>query len=699
MSNTPKTIDQWLDEVDYKYLNSPDYSPSPFALKVLNFIKLITEGEKTNKTPPVHLAMLDKLQFRNSNYIVNLACRGIAKTTLFGEYLPLYLACFGVLPKVGEIDFMMYVAGSVENGAKTLRQNLESRYNNSHNLQVLLPEAKFTDSQIEFKNKDGRPFMIKLFGVTAGIRGQKAYGKRPQLCHARGTWVKTESGWHPVEEYPKQAEARVDTGIKVRVATELDAEVVTREHRYWVASLVQKVEYRSHSKGTRRVFRRFWIEPRWVEAQDLKTGQEIEPSVNQTDYIVGPTHPGIETTTHIDSSDCLVRKGGLYKRVTLVEATRDYYEFIPIETPSHKYETAFGISHNCIIDDVFTDEAARSEAVRQVISDTIYNGVVNAMDPTGSLIVLNGTPFNKQDILIQAVESGAWDVNVYPVCERFPCSPEEFSGAWPDRFSYKFVKERYDLAIKTGKKSSFFQELMLRLTSAEDRLVQDEDIGWYERKIIIGNLAYYNIFITTDFATSSKNTADFSVISVWALNSNGDWFWIDGICKKQTMDANIEDLFTFVTKYRVQSVGVEVTGQQGAFIAWLKKEQISRNIFFSFASGVNSTIEGIRPTVDKLARFNMVVPLFKMHKMNFPKEWRQQAIMKEFMGEISMVTADGIKGHDDCLDTISMLAQMKTWKPTVAPPALGSKKPKEPDVYSDEWVEEEPTTRWDSYIV
>ena len=73
--------------------------------------------------------------------------------------------------------------------------------------------------------------------------------------------------------------------------------------------------------------------------------------------------------------------------------------------------------------------------------------------------------------------------------------------------------------------------------------------------------------------------------------------------------------------------------------------------------------------------------------------------MKEFMGEISMVTADGIKGHDDCLDTISMLAQMKTWKPSVAPPSLGSQKTKAPDVYTDSWEEEEPTTRWDSYIV
>lgn len=538
-----KTVDQWLDGVDYGYLNSSAYVPSPFSLQVLNFIKSINTDGVINKTPAVHLAMLDKLVTRKGNFIVNLAHRGLAKTTLFGEYLPLYLAVFHELPKVGYINFMMYIAGSVENGAKSLRQNLENRYWASEFLQKLLPPSgvKFTDAQIEFTNLKGQKFMLKLFGVTSGIRGQKAYGDRPQLC---------------------------------------------------------------------------------------------------------------------------------------------------------------------VIDDVFTDEAARSQAVRDVIKDTVYNGVMNAMDPQRCLVILNGTPFNKQDILIEAIESGAWDVNVYPICERFPCEKEDFKGSWPDRFSYDFVKQRYEFALANGKKSSFFQELMLRLTSDEDRLIQDSDIGWYERSTVIKFKEYFNIYITTDFATSEKETADYSVISVWGLSCNGDWFWLDGICKKQTMDANIEDLFTFIIKYSpVQSVGVEVTGQQGAFISWLKKEMTIRNVFFNFAAGINSNQEGIRPTIDKLSRFNLVVPLFKLHKINFPLEMRESLIIKEFMSELSVVTADGIKGHDDCLDTISMLVLMKTWAPSneFMVNAINKKIKKNNAMWSrGDIIEEEvyyTPSRMDSYVV
>ena len=57
-----KELDDWLDEVNYKEINSAEYMPSEFALTFMNFIKLVNgeEGE-SNKTPPVHLKMLDKL--------------------------------------------------------------------------------------------------------------------------------------------------------------------------------------------------------------------------------------------------------------------------------------------------------------------------------------------------------------------------------------------------------------------------------------------------------------------------------------------------------------------------------------------------------------------------------------------------------------------------------------------------------------
>lgn len=315
-----------------------------------------------------------------------------------------------------------------------------------------------------------------------------------------------------------------------------------------------------------------------------------------------------------------------------------------------------------ILDDLISDEDAKSKASMESIGDTVYKGVFPALEPSNSKVIFNGTPFTKQDVLVQIIESGEWDVNVYPVCEAFPCDKDEFNGSWESRFSYEFVKEQYDAAKAVGKLPAFYQEYMLRINSEEERLVQDDEILWYQRKELLQQKHNFNFYITTDFATSSKQHADFSVISVWAYNNNGDWFWVDGMCKKTTMDVTVNELFRLVTEYRPMKVGIENTGQQGGFISLIRTEMMTRNVYFNFASNGNSV--GIRPTSDKLSRFSLVVPLFKTGKMFFPLEMKDSTIMKEFMEEIRLVTANGIKGKDDCLDTISMLLYMDAWKPT-----------------------------------
>ena len=107
-----------------------------------------------------------------------------------------------------------------------------------------------------------------------------------------------------------------------------------------------------------------------------------------------------------------------------------------------------------------------------------------------------------------------------------------------------------------GKEKSFRQELMLRITSDESRLVQERDIGWYSRQEILQNKSKYNFYITTDFATSSKQTADYSVISVWAYDQHGTWHWVDGVCERQTMDKSMNDFFRLAQEYEPQSAGV-----------------------------------------------------------------------------------------------------------------------------------------------
>lgn len=316
-----------------------------------------------------------------------------------------------------------------------------------------------------------------------------------------------------------------------------------------------------------------------------------------------------------------------------------------------------------VLDDLVSDDDAKSKTAMQAIKDTIYKGVNYALHPTKRKIIFNGTPFNKDDILYEAVESGGWHVNVWPVCETFPCDEKDFKGAWEDRFPYAAVKEQYDLAKATGKLAAFNQELMLRITSEEDRLVLDSEIGYYNLQDLLANRESFNFYITTDFAVSDKQTADFSAISVWAYSANQDWFWVDGILKRQTLEKTQDDLFRLVQEYDPQSVGIEVTGQQAGFIPLFQREMINRNIWFNFTRGKNGQ-PGIRPVSNKLARFNMIVPMFKAHKMFFPKEKVNEMPLREILEQIRMTTREGIKTkHDDGLDTVSMLTEMNPWKP------------------------------------
>lgn len=318
-----------------------------------------------------------------------------------------------------------------------------------------------------------------------------------------------------------------------------------------------------------------------------------------------------------------------------------------------------------VLDDLISDDDARSPTVIAAVEDTIYKAVDHALHPARNMIIWSGTPFNAKDPLYKAVESGAWRVNVYPVCNQFPCAEEDFKGAWPDRFPFSFVKKKFDTAMKVGKVDTFNQELMLRIMSDEDRLIQDGEIGWYRKRNVMQFKSNFNFYITTDFATSEKQAADFSVISVWAYNYNGDWYWVDGICKRQDMSANLTDLFELVSKWRPMGVGVEVSGQQSGFIPWIQDMMIQKNIYFVLTSENNSSKPGVRPNTNKMQRFNTVVPLFKLHKIFFPEEEKSGAVMMEMVNELSLASASGFRSKkDDFIDTISMLSVMRPVAPT-----------------------------------
>lgn len=305
-----------------------------------------------------------------------------------------------------------------------------------------------------------------------------------------------------------------------------------------------------------------------------------------------------------------------------------------------------------IMDDLIkSDEDAASPAVMGKIRNSIYKGIIPALDPKRRKIVLNGTPFNKADIMCEAVESGAWHVNVWPVCEQWPCEREEFRSSWPDRFTFDAVKATADLI----KGPAFAQEMMLRLTSDDERIVQDTEIRTYSYRDWIASRPNYTTYITTDFATTEQKKNDFSVGSVWAVDFQGNFRWIGGYCKRQLMDKTVDEIFDLASTHKPLGVALEVTGQQGGFIPWIVKEQIARNEFFNLLSHGNGNKPGIRVVNSKLQRFHEVAPLIKAGKIMVPNDI-EHPWLTEFWAEIRLATKNGLKSkHDDVLDTISQL--------------------------------------------
>ncbi len=488
-------LDERLNLVDYGFFDE-DYRPTKFALEFIAFIKMVngSMGEE-NKSPVIHYDMLDQLVTEWQNLFVSF--RGSAKTTALHEYIILYLAVYGSMPGFGKVNVGMYISDTMDNGVKSMRNQLQFRWDNSDFLQKYVPKTRFTDVRWEFINADGKKLCFRGFGASTGVRGFKEYGERP-------TW--------------------------------------------------------------------------------------------------------------------------------------------------------------CGFDDLMSDKNAESPTITRDIKNIVYKAARQAMHPKKRMIIWTGTPFNKSDPLYDAACSKSWNTRTYPICEKFPCKKSEFKGAWPDRFPYEFVNNEYHSLLESGEISSFNQELMLRITSDEDRLVQEHDLTWYNRDKVIQNRSRYNFYITTDFATSDNAKADYSVISVWAYTNNKDWLLVDGICKRQLMDVNIDQLFRYVSLYRPLSVGVEINGQQGGFISWLKGEMISRNIFFNLAG--KGKVEGIRRSGSKIENFKLFVPTIKAKKMWLPTELKTHDLVAELLEELRFATGEGFKSkHDDVCDTASMLLDMDPFPP------------------------------------
>jgi hypothetical protein len=229
----------------------------------------------------------------------------------------------------------------------------------------------------------------------------------------------------------------------------------------------------------------------------------------------------------------------------------------------------------------------------------------------------------------------------------------------------------YKEAMMSGTIDDFMQELMLRITSEENQLIDVSRIPWFSRSDLLRNKDAYNWYIVTDLAVSKASTADLAVIIVIAVDAKGNHFIVDGQAKRGDPSDHINDVFDYAQKYNPLSVGIEISGQQAAFVSMLRDKMIRENRFFHIHEQVPGK-PGIRTPVgkNKYTNFLGILHLFSNQKLWLPKELRETFFIQEMLQELKGVTKTntgkriGVSKHDDVIDALAQIQHLNVVLPS-----------------------------------
>jgi len=387
-----------------------------------------------------------------------------------------------------------------------------------------------------------------------------------------------------------------------------------------------------------------------------------------------------------------IKDGMLWRQVESTEQTEEEYELVPIQCDNsrlgvvvgdnHVYETEFGVSHNCILldDAILNTAAAYSKVLSENLEDIIHSDSVNALKGGGrGRIMLCFTPFHYGDVNTKALLQGAFTQVVLPLSSAFDADKDvmmdDIQSSWEAMHPAGSIKKLIVSAKRAEKIGEFMQERMLRLSSSSDRLIPDSCLQWYDSKMIADNIHAYNVYITTDYTTTSGEKSDFSGIATWAVSNNEDWFLLNLTLRKRTMEAQYMETLREAAKWtrrgKYVEIGVEVDGNQSAHVYSLERLMAKQGTWYSFAKqkgDPNSMRKGIlsRGTgVVKHERFRIASQLFRQKKVWFPNDFKDTPDMIEFLAQIRGATHSAFTRADDGPDLCSMaLVSMEVVYPT-----------------------------------
>ena len=297
-----------------------------------------------------------------------------------------------------------------------------------------------------------------------------------------------------------------------------------------------------------------------------------------------------------------------------------------------------------IVDDFESELNAATPEARAKNKKWMTEAVVPSLSDEGKIAMI-GTVISEDCFLYWIKDSKAWNVLWYSIIN------DKDESLWPERFPLERIQQIKEEFQSIGNLNGFYQEYMNIAQSPDDAPFKPEwmKLHHYEYKrengqnLLVRDLGEetktipVELYCGVDPASSLSARADFFVLSIIAVDFEGNKYVVDIFRDRISPAEQPQKIIDMYKKYKPRRVKVETTGYQEALRTGTRQIMQEEGLYIP---GLEA---GVKPRTRKSERLLSLVPMFARGQFY----WRPQ----DLAGQQEFLSYPRGK-NDDIMDSI-----------------------------------------------
>jgi predicted phage terminase large subunit-like protein len=310
-----------------------------------------------------------------------------------------------------------------------------------------------------------------------------------------------------------------------------------------------------------------------------------------------------------------------------------------------------------IMDDpIKNDREALSKVYRDHMWDWYRSTVYTRLEP-GACIILTMARWHEDDLagrLISEMDKGGerWTILNLPALaeENDPLGREPGQALWAERYDEealatirRVTSEFWWSALYQGKpipaSGGLFKREDLRYFSESKEEYLLHDVNGTVAAVIPKTTCW--LFATADLAASTKESADYTVVCVWAVTSDNELLLLDMDRRRLEHPDQVDAIHAMNGRFGYRFASIDIESNQ--YQLGLVQEAVRKGL----------PAVGVQADRDKLARALPAANRMAQHTIYLPIDtwW-----VEDVLGELLVFTGKNDK-HDDIVDNFSLAAR------------------------------------------